>query len=57
MPPLFDSGKSSHFKLQMVLDDSTVDLADLRRQFNDWPMPGLLEVIVVRGGRVIPFWP
>ncbi|MBI1930891.1 hypothetical protein HYR99_42420 [Candidatus Poribacteria bacterium] len=44
-------------RIILNLDDSTVTLADLRQQFHDWPMPGLKEVIVVRDGRVIPFWP
>jgi len=44
-------------RIILNLDDSSVTLQDLKRQFDDWPMPGLKEVIVVRGGRVIPFWP
>ena len=44
-------------RIILNLDDSSVTLPDLKRQFDDWPMPGLKEVIVVRGGRVIPFWP
>jgi len=44
-------------RIILNLDDSDVTLANLKQQFNDWPMPGLKEVIVVRSGRVIPFWP
>ena len=45
------------YRIVLNLDDSPVTLEALRRQFKDWPMPGLKEVIVVQGGRVIPFWP
>ena len=44
-------------RIVLNLDDSPVTLQVLKRQFNDWPMPGLKEVIVVRGGTIIPFWP
>jgi hypothetical protein len=44
-------------RIILNLDDSTVALADLKQQFNDWPMTGLKEIIVVRDGEVIPFWP
>jgi hypothetical protein len=50
-----DRGQADRIILN--LEDSHITLVDLSRQFNDWPMPGLLEVIVVRGGQVIPFWP
>jgi hypothetical protein len=44
-------------RIVINLDDSAVDLEALRRQFRDYPMPGLKEAIVVRGGRVIRLWP
>jgi len=39
------------------LDDCPVKIDDLKAQFTDWPMPGLREVLVVKGGRVIPLYP
>lgn len=44
-------------RIILNLDDSSVDLDKLRKQFHDWPMPGLKELIVVKDGKVIPFWP
>jgi hypothetical protein len=39
------------------LDDSNVSLYDLRKELRDYPIPGLKEIIVIRKGRVIPFFP
>jgi hypothetical protein len=44
-------------RIILNLDDSSIELATLRLQFNDWPMRGLKEIIIVRDGQVIPFWP
>jgi hypothetical protein len=44
-------------RIVLNLDDSPITLEALRQQLNDWPMPDLKEVIVLRGGRVISFWP
>jgi hypothetical protein len=44
-------------RIVLHLDDSNVDLGALRKQFQDWPMPGLKEVIVIRHGQVIHLWP
>jgi hypothetical protein len=50
-----DTGQAERIVLN--LEDSAVDLNKLKKQFNDWPMPGLKEVIVVKNGQIIPFWP
>lgn len=39
------------------LDDSGLTIDQLRTQFQDWPISGLEEVMVVRGGQVIPLFP
>lgn len=39
------------------LDDSGLTIDQLRTQFRDWPISGLEEVLVVRGGEVIPLFP
>ncbi|MER5531562.1 hypothetical protein ABT075_44480 [Streptomyces sp. NPDC002677] len=40
------------------LGDSDVDVGVLRKQFQDWPMGGLKEVLVVdRAGNVVHFYP
>ncbi len=44
-------------RIVLNLDDSTVDLGALRKQFDDYPMPGLDEVIVIKDGAIIPFFP
>ncbi|QRK12959.1 hypothetical protein JQX13_24750 [Archangium violaceum] len=44
-------------RIVLNLDDSGVSLDALKQQFKDWPIPGLKEVIVVRGGKVIPLFP
>ena len=44
-------------RIILNLDGSVVDLDKLRKQFHDWPMPGLKELIVIKDGKVIPFWP
>jgi hypothetical protein len=32
-------------------------LDEMQKQLNDFPIEGLKEVIVIKNGRVIPFWP
>jgi hypothetical protein len=44
-------------RIVLHLDDSNVDLGALRKQFQDWAMPGLKEVIVILRGKVLPLWP
>lgn len=50
-----DSGQTSRNALN--LDDSAVPLNDLRQQLKDYPVAGLQEIIVVKNGQVIPFFP
>jgi len=44
-------------RIVLNLDDSSVALDAMRTQLKDWPIPGLKEVIVVRGGNVILLFP
>lgn len=44
-------------RIVLNLDDSAVDIEVLRAQFANWPIEGLQEVLVVRGGHVIPLYP
>ncbi|MCP3104776.1 hypothetical protein LZ198_38515 [Myxococcus sp. K15C18031901] len=45
-------------RIVLNLRDSGVDLSALRRQFLDWPMPRLKEVLVVtREGTILSLWP
>jgi len=45
-------------RIVLSLRDSRVDLSALLRQFRDWPMANLKEVLVVtREGSIVPFWP
>jgi len=45
-------------RIVLNLRDSGVDLSALLRQFRDWPMANLKEVLVVtREGSIVPFWP
>lgn len=39
------------------LDGSDVSLDALRRQLTDYPVPDLKQIIIVKHGRVIPFFP
>ncbi len=50
-----DSGQATRIVLN--LDDSPVTIEALTKQFKDWPMSGLDEIIIVRGDKVIPFFP
>ncbi len=36
------------------LDNSSVDLSALRKQFAEWPIKGLREVILLKNGEIIP---
>ncbi len=49
------SGQTS--RIELNLDDSAVDLNTLRKQFDDYQIAGHDEVIVIRGGAVIPCFP
>ncbi|GEN07420.1 hypothetical protein SAMN05443572_101561 [Myxococcus fulvus] len=45
-------------RIVLNLRDSSVDLPTLKRQFTDWPMPNLREVLVItREGGIVRFWP
>ncbi|ATB30120.1 hypothetical protein MEBOL_003575 [Melittangium boletus DSM 14713] len=45
-------------RIVLNLRDSGVDLAALKKQFTDWVMPNLKEVLVItQEGRLVPFWP
>jgi len=36
------------------LDNSSVDISALRKQFTEWPIKGLREVILLKNGEIIP---
>lgn len=44
-------------RIVLTLDDSKVTMDALRKQFADWPIEGLEQIIVVRGGKItnLPF--
>jgi hypothetical protein len=44
-------------RIILNLDDSSVTLDAMKAQLKDWPIPGLKEVIVVKGGRVLLLFP
>lgn len=44
-------------RIVLNLDDSAVSLDALRKQMTDYPIPGLKEMIIVKDGTVIPFFP
>jgi hypothetical protein len=44
-------------RIILNLTDSRVTMDALRRQFADWPIEGLKEIIIVKGETVIPFFP
>ena len=50
-----DSGQTKRIILN--LNDSKVNLAVLTKQFVDWPIAGLEQVLVIHAGEVIHFWP
>jgi hypothetical protein len=50
-----DSGQAN--RLVFNLDDSSVSLDALAKQFQGYPIPGLEEVLIVRNGNVSRFWP
>lgn len=39
------------------LDDSNVSLEQMKKQLEDYPLPGLKEIILVKGGEVTLFFP
>jgi hypothetical protein len=44
-------------RIILNLDDSSLSLDALRKQLTDYPISGLQEIIVVKGGNVEPFFP
>jgi uncharacterized membrane protein len=48
-------GQARRFVVQM--DDTPVTIEDLRKQLTDWKVEGLEEIIIVKDGKIIPFYP
>ncbi|WP_202804463.1 CdiA C-terminal domain-containing protein [Baaleninema simplex] len=44
-------------RIILNLNDNNLSLNALEKQFSEWEIPGLKEVIIVQNGNVIPFWP
>ena len=44
-------------RLVFNLDDSSVSLDALAKQFQDYPIPSLQEILIIRNGSVSKFWP
>lgn len=44
-------------RIVLNLDDSKVTMEAMRKQLEDYPIPGLKEMIIVKDGQVIPFFP
>ena len=44
-------------RIILNLDDSNVAIETLRKQFLDWPIHGLKQVIAIKDGRIIPLLP
>jgi hypothetical protein len=44
-------------RIVLNLEDSPITLDAMKRQLDDFPIEGLKEVIVIKDGQVIPFWP
>ena len=39
------------------LNDSKVSINDLKKQFQNFPIEGIKEIIVVKNGKVLDFYP
>lgn len=50
-------GETQADRFVLNLDDSSVSIADLKKQLQDYPIENLKEIIIVKGGKVIPFYP
>ena len=50
-----DKGQADRVVLN--LEDSAVDVKALQKQFAEWEIDGLKEIIIIRGGKATPFWP
>jgi Contact-dependent growth inhibition CdiA C-terminal domain len=44
-------------RIALILSDSDADLPKLKVRFDQWPIEGLVQIIVVRSSTVIKFWP
>ncbi|GGY33278.1 peptidoglycan-binding protein [Pseudoduganella albidiflava] len=44
-------------RIVLNLEDSPIPLETMKQQLSSYPVEGLKEVIVIKGGQVIPFWP
>ncbi len=44
-------------RMVLNLDDWRGDTDALRKQFADWPLPDLQEVVAVQGGQVVHLYP
>lgn len=44
-------------RIVLNMEDSPIKLDAMKKQLDDWPIEGLKEVIVIKDGQVIPFWP
>ena len=44
-------------RIGLNLDDSSVSSRDLHWQLTNYPVPGLQEIIIMKGGTVIAFFP
>ena len=50
-------GKGQADRIVLNLDDSEVDTEELREQLKSSPIPALQEIIVVKAGKIIEFFP
>jgi hypothetical protein len=67
LAPKVDQADRIYYKIQgklgqaativLNLDDSEVPIDDMRKVLSDYPIPGLKEVIVVKGGTIISIYP
>ncbi len=44
-------------RIVLNLEDAKFTPEEMKKQLDDWPIEGLKEVIVVKDGQAIPFWP
>lgn len=50
-------GKGQAERFVLNLDDASVSIADMKKQLEKFPIQGLKEIIIVKGGKAIPFYP
>lgn len=44
-------------RIILNLEDSNVGLDAMKKQLMDWPVPGLKQVIAIKGGKIVPLFP